>query len=503
MALSALLAASVAQAQAFDFESLTKLARERADKPFVAASDKLPAGLAQLNYDQVRDIRYKPERALWRAEKLPFEAMFFHLGLYQTQPVRLHEVTPSGTRDIPYSRADFDYGKNTVQPQAWGDLGFAGFRLHNHLNSAEYKDELAVFQGASYFRALGAGQQYGLSARGLAIDTVGGTGEEFPRFTDFWLVRPDVKSTQTTVFALLDSPRATGAYRFDITPGPQTVTTVRARVFVRGNATKPIGTLGVAPLTSMFFFGENQPRKQDFRPEVHDSDGLMVATGEGEWLWRPLQNPGSTLVTSFTTTNPKGFGLMQRDRQWASYEDVEARYERRPSAWVRPLHDWGPGRVELVQNNTPDETHDNIVAYWVPAKLPAPGTPLEFSYELGWQGDEQQRPPGSWVTQSRRGMGFTQQSAQELRQQVQYVVDFNGPALAALPADAALKAVVTADANGKVLENAAYRNPATGQWRMTVRVQRQQADRPIELRAFLQHDNNAVSETWTHIILPE
>lgn len=503
LALSASLVAGVAQAQAFDFESLTKLARERAEKPFVAASDKLPADLAKLDYDQVRDIRYKPERALWRAEKLPFEAMFFHLGLYQTQPVRIHEITATGTRDITYSRADFDYGKNTVQPQVWGDLGFAGFRIHNHLNSPEYKDELAVFQGASYFRALGAGQQYGLSARGMAIDTVGGTGEEFPRFTDFWLVKPDAKAAQVTVFALLDSPRATGAYRFDIRPGAQTVTTVRARVFVRGNAAKPIGTLGVAPLTSMFFFGENQPRKQDFRPEVHDSDGLMVATGEGEWLWRPLQNPGSTLVTSFATTNPKGFGLMQRDRQWASYEDVEARYERRPSAWVRPLHDWGPGRVELVQNNTPDETHDNIVAYWVPAKLPAPGTPMEFAYELAWQGDEQQRPPGSWVTQSRRGMGFTKQSAEVLRRQVQYVVDFNGPALAALPADATVKAVVTADANGKILENAAYRNPATGQWRMTVRVQRQQTDRPIELRAFLQHDNNAVSETWTHIILPE
>ncbi len=503
LALSALLVAGAAQAQAFDFESLTRLARERADKPFSTGSDKLPADLAQLNYDQVRDIRWRPERALWRAEKLPFEAMFFHLGLYQTQPVRIHEVTPSGTRDITYSRADFDYGKNTVQPQAWGDLGFAGFRLHNHLNSAEYKDELAVFQGASYFRALGKGQQYGLSARGLAIDTVGGSGEEFPRFTDFWLVKPDAQGKQVIVFALLDSPRATGAYRFDITPGPQTVTTVRARVFVRGNAAKPVATLGVAPLTSMFFFGENQPRKQDFRPEVHDSDGLMVATGEGEWLWRPLQNPGQTLVTSFATTNPKGFGLMQRDRQWASYEDVEARYERRPSAWVRPLHDWGPGRVELVQNNTPDETHDNIVAYWVPAKLPAPGTPMEFSYELSWQGDEQQRPPGSWVTQSRRGMGFTKQSPQALRQQVQYVVDFNGPALAALPADAAVKAVVTADANGKVLENAAYRNPATGQWRMTVRVQRQQAGQPVELRAFLQHNNHAVSETWTHIILPE
>ena len=504
IALAATLLAGAAQAQSFDFDSVTRIARERAEKPYRASSDKLPADLAKLNYDQVRDIRWRPDRALWRAEKLPFEAMFFHLGLYQKEPVLINEVTPQGARHIGYSRADFDYGKNQVRPEAWGDLGFAGFRLHNHLNSSAYKDELVVFQGASYFRALGKGQQYGLSARGLAIDTVGGSGEEFPRFTEFWLVRPDPLSTQVTVYALLDSPRATGAYRFDIQPGTQTTTTVRSRIFVRpSTGSKPIATLGIAPLTSMFFFGENQPRKEDFRPEVHDSDGLMIATGEGEWLWRPLQNPKQTLVTSFATKNPKGFGLMQRDRQWSNYEDVEARYERRPSAWVRPLHDWGAGRVELVQLNTPDETHDNIVAYWVPAQMPAPGQPLEFAYELSWQGDEQQRPPGAWATQSRRGVGYTKETAAALRQQVQYVVDFDGPALKALPADATVKAVVTSDANGKVLENIVYRNPATEQWRMTVRVQRQKADRPIELRAFLQHDNNAVSETWTHIILPE
>lgn len=504
MALATALLAGAAQAQSFDFDSVTRMARERSEKPYRTSSDKLPADLAKLNYDQVRDIRWRPDRALWRAEKLPFEAMFFHLGLYQKEPVLINEVTPQGARHIGYSRADFDYGKNQVRPEAWGDLGFAGFRLHNHLNSSAYKDELVVFQGASYFRALGKGQQYGLSARGLAIDTVGGSGEEFPRFTEFWLVRPDPLSTQVTVYALLDSPRTTGAYRFDIQPGTQTTTTVRSRIFVRpGAGSKPIATLGIAPLTSMFFFGENQPRKDDFRPEVHDSDGLMIATGEGEWLWRPLQNPKQTLVTSFATKNPKGFGLMQRDRQWANYEDVEARYERRPSAWVRPLHDWGAGRVELVQLNTPDETHDNIVAYWVPAQMPAPGQPLEFAYELSWQGDEQQRPPGAWATQSRRGMGYTKETAAALRQQAQFVVDFDGPALKALPAEAVVKAVVSADANGKVLENIVYRNPATDQWRMTVRVQRQKADRPIELRAFLQHDNNAVSETWTHIILPE
>lgn len=497
-------AASHAAAEGFDFESVTRLAAENARQPYRAPSGNLPADLAKLNYDQVRDIRWRPDHALWQPEKLPFEAMFFHLGLYQTAPVRINEVTPQGTRPVRYNHADFDYGKNKIQPQAWGDLGFAGFRLHNHLNSSNYKDELVVFQGASYFRALGAGQQYGLSARGLAIDTVGGGPEEFPRFTEFWLVRPEPLATQVTVYALMDSPRVTGAYQFDIRPGAQTTTTVRSRIFVReGAAGKPIGTLGIAPLTSMFYFGENQPRKDDFRPEVHDSDGLMVATGEGEWLWRPLQNPRQTLVTSFATQNPRGFGLMQRDRQWVSYEDVEARYERRPSAWIKPLHDWGAGRVELVQLHTPDETHDNIVAYWVPAQLPVPGQPLEYAYEINWQGDEQQRPPGAWTTQSRRGMGYTQISAQAQRQQVQYVVDFDGPALRNLPAEAMVKAVVSSDANGKVLENIVYRNPVTGQWRMTVRIQRVKADRPVELRAFLQQDNHAVSETWTHIVLPE
>lgn len=503
MALAASLLAGAAAAQGFDFESVTRLARDSANQPYRAASDKLPADLAKLNYDQVRDIRWRPDRALWRADKLPFEAMFFHLGLYQKNPVLINEVTPQGARHISYSRADFDYGKNQVKPQSWGDLSFAGFRLHNHLNAPDYKDELVVFQGASYFRALGKGQQYGLSARGLAIDTVGGSGEEFPRFTEFWLVKPDAGATRVTVYALMDSPRATGAYQFDITPGPQTIATVRSRVYLRATTGKPIATLGIAPLTSMFFFGENQPRKEDFRPEVHDSDGLMIATGEGEWLWRPLQNPKQPLVTSFTTKNPKGFGLMQRDRQWSSYEDVEARYERRPSAWVRPLHDWGAGRVELVQLSTPDETHDNIVAYWVPAQLPPPGEPLEFAYELSWQGDAQQRPPSAWATQSRRGMGYTKLSAEALGSQTQYVVDFDGPALTALSPDATVKAVVTSDANGKVLENLVYRNAATGQWRMTVRVQRLKADQPVELRAFLQHDNHAVSETWTHIILPE
>lgn len=501
-----LAAGASAHAQAFDFDTLTLKAREQSQQPWQAPANTTPTELAQLDYDGMRDIRWRPERALWRDAQLPFEAMFFHLASYHTAPVRIHEITPQGTRPLAFRSEDFNYGKNQLNPQGWGDIGFAGFRLHYPLNSAQYKDELVVFQGASYLRGLGTGQQYGLSARGLAIDTHGARAEEFPRFSEFWLQRPAPGAQQVTVLALLESPRATGAYQFDITPGTASVMQVRARVFLREGA-NPVNVLGIAPLTSMFMSGENQPRAGDFRPEVHDSDGLMMVTGDGEWLWRPLQNPARPIVNSFAMNSLRGFGLMQRDRDFRSYEDVEARYERRPSAWIKPLGDWGPGRVELMQLPTPDETHDNIVAYWVPQQLPAPGTPLEFAYELSWQGDAQQRPPGSWATQSRRGVGYSKLDAATLAAQVQYVIDFQGPALDALPEGAALKAVVTASGAGRVIEHIAYRNPASTAnpkgWRMTVRVQRDNPAQPVELRAFLQNGNDIVSETWTHIILPE
>lgn len=500
MAISARPAA--AQAMSFGFEDVARIAQQRAQEPHGPADSVLPAELQSLDYDGYRDIRFRPARSLWREAQLPFEAQFFHRGLYQRAPVRLHEITPEGARAIAYDGADYDFGRHAVQPQAWGDLGHAGFRIHYPLNTPQYKDELAVFLGASYFRALGAGQQYGLSARGLAIDTVGGSGEEFPRFTEFWLERPAPDARSVVLHALLDSPRATGAYRFEIVPGAETLVRVQARVFLRAGD-RPIATLGIAPLTSMFFSGENQPRSGDFRPEVHDSDGLTVATGDGEWLWRPLQNPKQPTATSFAVQQLRGFGLMQRDRAFASYEDTEARYERRPSAWVRPLSDWGPGRVELLQLPTPDETHDNVAAYWVPAQLPPPGTPLDFSYEIAWQGDAQAQPPGSRVLQSRRGIGYTRLTPLERSGQVQYVLDFAGPALDALPPDAPVRAVVSADDNGRVLEQIAYPHPAGKRWRLTLRVQRLDPTRPVELRAFLQQDNHVLSETWSNIILPE
>ena len=491
------------QAHAFAFQDVAERARELASRAYAPAPDRLPEELEKLSYDQYRSIRFDPAKALWRSQGLPFEVMFFHLGKYQTHPVAINEITAQGVRRIAFDPRDFDYGSNGLSPQHWGDLGVAGFRVHYALNAPDYKDELVVFLGASYFRAVGQGQRYGLSGRGLAIDTGGAQGEEFPRFVEFWLERPAPQATSLVIHALLDSPRAAGAYRFLLQPGRDTVIDVQARLYLRAGVT----TLGLAPLTSMYLHGENQPRTGDFRPEVHDSDGLMVATGDapagGEWLWRPLVNPARPLVTSFAARDLKGFGLMQRDRSFASYEDTEARYERRPSYWITPQGHWGPGRIELVQLPTPDETNDNIVAYWVPERPPRPGEPLDYAYQISWQGDQPQRPPAGWTVQSRFGHGFAPPGRPRDPNEVQYVVDFDGPALRELPADAAVAAVASASANARVVEHNAYRSQATGFWRMTLRIERLQPARPVEVRAFLEHDHSALTETWATILPPD
>jgi glucans biosynthesis protein len=306
-------------------------------------------------------------------------------------------------------------------------------------------------------------------------------------------VRPKAGESSLVVLAELDSPSATGAYRFVVRPGEETVVEVTARIFLR----KPVATLGIAPLTSMFLHGENQPRAGDFRPEVHDSDGLLVALG-GEWLWRPLVNPGAPLASSFATRELRGFGLMQRDRRFEAYEDGEASYERRPSAWVEPIGDWGAGRVELVELPIVEEYQDNIVAYWVPGKPPAPGVPFDISYRIHWQGERDTKPPGAWVVQSRTGHGALPTGV--VPDDFQFVVDFAGPSLAALSADAPVEAVVTSDPHTKVLEKNAFRLEANGRWRMTVRARHDDSRRPAELRAFLRNRNDTLSETWTYLL---
>jgi glucans biosynthesis protein len=249
-------------------------------------------------------------------------------------------------------------------------------------------------------------------------------------------------------------------------------------------------------LNSMYDFGENQPGRDDYRPEVHDSDGLSVAVGNGDWLWRPLVNPKRLLVTSFAAAQLQGFGLMQRDRSSASYEDPEAQYERRPSAWVDPTGNWGPGRVELVQIPTPDETNDNIVAYFVPDAPPSPQQPYEFEYRMLWQKDNDTKPTLAYVSQTRRGHGYVRKPDDS----ISLLIDFEGAALRKLPADTPVQGVVNADSNIQVMEANAYHNDVTNGWRLALRIRRQDDKKPGELRAFLRNGTTTLSETWSYIL---
>lgn len=493
--LAACITFSGASALAFDFKDVAQQAKLLAQAPYKKPPSNLPKAIENLSYDQYRDIRFNTDKSLWRNNKLPFEVAFFHQGLFYDHPIQINEIVGKKVREIKFDAHSFNYGKNDIDPKQLEQLGFAGFRVHYPLNTPKYKDEVMVFLGASYFRALGKGQVYGISARGLAVDTALNSGEEFPQFTRFWLERPKANSKELTIYALLDSRRTTGAYRFVIKPGAETAVEVKAQLYLRENLT----ILGIAPLTSMYFFGENQRSAvEDYRPEVHDSDGLSVQSGTGEWIWRPLVNPKRLLVTSYALENPQGFGMMQRDRAFTSFQDLEARYEKRPSVWIEPKGQWGRGRVELVQLPTPDETNDNAVAFWVPETTPKPGQPFDIEYRMLWQKETDTQPPLSWVVQTRRGHGYLR----KVDDSIALIIDFEGPALTKLPPDTELQGIVTSDANGKLLETNAYRNDVTGGWRLAVRMRRNDDAKPVELRGYLRQGNETLSETWSYILPP-
>ncbi len=491
---------------AFSAETVREQARALASKPY-GAREQLPAPFAKLSYDQYRDIRFRTERSLWRAEGLPFQAQFFHPGFYYTETVPLHLVEKGRAEPIPFSTDLFSYGPLVDTSTLKGASGFAGFRLNYPLNRPDHFDELVVFLGASYFRGLGKDNVYGLSARGLAIDTALPTGEEFPAFREFWIEKPTARADKLTVHALLDSPSITGAFRFVIDPGDTTVMRVEASLFAR----KPVKQLGLAPLTSMYLFGENDRGEfDDFRPEVHDSDGLFLWLGNGEQLFRPLQNPRALNVSAFQAENPRAFGLEQRDRSFARYEDLEARYERRPSLWVEPIGEWGPGAVQLVEIPTDEEIHDNVVAAWIPQTPVKPGEELRLAYRLHWG----TKPP--FASEAARVLS-TRTARGSRPGQRRFVLDFsavdpNVPANAPADAPAEATAEATVDApvevivtssSGKVLHPVVQKNEATGGWRASFLLESDEDLRaPIELRAFLRSGSNTLSETWSYLWIP-
>jgi periplasmic glucans biosynthesis protein len=479
----------------FTFAAVERLAQDRASKPYRNRSTKLPDAIAKLTYEEYHDIRFQRTSSLWYDRAL-FEVQFFHRGFNFDRRVNIAEVSGGVSRPVLYNPAMFDFGPRVPKAALPADLGFAGFRIHYPLNTPAYKDELLVFLGASYFRVLGRNQIYGLSARGLAIDTGAASGEEFPYFTDFWLVKPDPTARTMTIYALLDSPGITGAYQFDVRPGTTTQVQVTAELYPR----RQIAKLGIAPLTSMFLYGENSGnhRFDDYRPEVHDSDGLMTERGTGEWMWRPLVNPKELRVNRFMDERPRGFGLVQRDRDFNHYLDNDAHYERRPSYFVEPLGDWGKGGVELVEIPSEEEIHDNVVAFWVPEAPVQPQKPMTFSYLLSAYTGTTQWPPGGKViaTHFARVVNGTTVAPGVRR----VIVDFAGGDLDTLAGAQPVQAAASAT-GGEIDDVHVERLVANGVWRVSMRM-KTNGDKPIDLRCYLTLYGEALTETWTYLWAP-
>jgi periplasmic glucans biosynthesis protein len=466
----------------FDGATVRNLARDLAKRAYQAPDSSLPDALNNLDYQAYRSIRFDPGHALWRGQGLRFTAEFFHRGFLYKQRVDIFEVANGRAVPIRYSPDLFTFDK--VKPPG-EDIGFAGFRIHSPINRPDYFDEICTFLGASYFRAVAKGQGYGLSARGLAIKTAEPAGEEFPLFRSFWLERPAKGRDAIVVHALLDSPSAAAAFRFTVRPGSQTVFDTEIALYPRTD----IAACGFAPLTSMFLFDANdRTRVDDYREAVHDSNGLLMRNGKGEQLWRPLANPRELQISAFSDAGPRGFGLLQRRRNFTDYQDLEAHYEKRPSLWVEPIGDWGEGIVELVEIPTNREVNDNIVAFWRPHDpLKANGEYI-LNYRLHWCWSP---PPASLaeVAETRCGLAWDQKNRQ-------FVIDFVGRDLKTRRPGTPPAIDVGAD-KGKIENAVVEANPATGGWRLSFQLV-QGSEKLVELHARLMDGETPLTETWIY-----
>jgi len=483
-------------------------AAERARHPFHSPRAELPKILRNLDYDQYREIRFRRDKALWTADNLPFRIEFFHPGYIYQEPIHVYEFTSTHVQPIRFVQDFFDYDNLHIQNQIPANTGYAGFRVLYALNQSNQLDELGAFLGASYFRLLGRGQTYGPSGRGLALDCgESDRPEEFPIFTDWWLGKPQPGDKQLVLLALLDSVRCTGAYEFFITPGDTTVVDVEAVLYFREPSVVeedkthylPPETIGLAPLTSMFWFGENSERKfDDYRTGVHDSDGLLMHMSNDEVVWRPLNNPTTLRHQIFHAPDIKGFGLLQRERSFSSYEDSFNLEQDVPSIWIEPHGHWGDGDLHLVELNADWEGLDNIVAFWDPRQKPEPLQRYHFGYTMFWTRDAQMNMStdvsSNCVVATRVGLDSRFADTR------QFVLDFAGPKLSALPTNGPPPAAIAnCSTNAAIVDNFVQYNPFLNTWRLVLKMQPKPGNtEPVDMRCTLQKGTNILSETWTY-----
>jgi glucans biosynthesis protein len=471
-----------------DHAFVANAARKLAAASYQASRHTAPRYFRELDYDTYRQIVFDPAKTMWSDEKLPYRLQFFHPGYLYTRMVQINEFTDTHAQTIPFSRNFFQYrGLDIPLVSRWG-LDFAGFKVLHPLNAPERWDELVAFLGASYFRALGRRHVYGVSARGLAINAGGPATEEFPAFIGFWIGKPAPAATSITVHALLDGPSVSGAYTFVITPGAETVVDTRATLFFRRAVELP----GLVPLSSMFWFGEGTANHfGDFRPEVHDSDGLLVAPDAKTRLWRPLLNPPGLTRTDIEAPAFAGFGLLQRDRSPANYEDFEATYERRPSVWIEPVGTWPAGRVRLVELPARDEYHDNVTVFWLPRDPFPVGQPVELAWKQRWTSAPTFGGPPGWVSATRQTV---HDGAPD---RTRFVVDFDAASLASLPANAEITIDVGVSSGAKVASAQLVRREGEVARRLLLVLQAAPGGAPVDVRARLLNGTEPVTETWT------
>jgi glucans biosynthesis protein len=493
------------------FEHVTEYARLRAREPYQLPASVVSSNVSGLTYAQYRGIRYRTERTVWRDDG-PFQIQLFHPGGGNDTPVQVHLVEGGRATPLPFDAELFSYGDELegIDMAIPSEAGYAGVKVLFPLNQADRMDEVVSFLGASYFRLLGPGHVYGLSSRGLAVDVAGARGEEFPDFVEFWLVRPDARSRSLTIVALLDGPSVSGAFHFELMPAADgaspTVMDVEARLFARSD----VGKLGVAPLTSMYLHGTfDRGGDDDFRPRVHDSEGLLMETGRSEWIWRPLTNGAGVRLTSLRDISPSGFGLVQRDRDFGNYMDLEAQYHRRPSEWVEVLGDWGRGGVELLEIPTTSEFNDNIVASWVPEASFHEGEERTYQYRLVTFDDrldsEMETSVGdgqtlAQVVRTRIGWdALPGEAAPPPRSQRRVVLDFAGGPLAELAAEAAVVAEAQTS-SGRISDLLVHLLPGGG--RRATFTLTPEGDRGADMRVYLLLNDQPVSETWSYLWEP-
>jgi glucans biosynthesis protein len=468
------------------FNAQTVIGRARA----MAATDyalrpAIPREWQDISYDQYRKIWFDTRNSLWENTNRPQRLDVFPPGLYFPQAVEINIVEDGAASPLVFDLGVFDRTDQFPDLPLSDSLGYSGMRLRADLLGSGLHTEYSVFQGASYFRGIGTGETYGLSARGLALKTGDPMGEEFPDFVAFWVETPDSQDNSVTLHALMDSPSCTGAFRFEITHGDVLDMEVEATIFARTE----MSHVGIAPLTSMFLFdATDRARFSDFRPNVHDSDGLLIHNGGGEIIWRPLANPTTLQISAFGDLNPKGFGLMQRKRDFSDFNDLEALYHKRPSVWITPRGDWGPGAVTLVEIPTDLEIYDNIVAYWRPsAPIPA-GSEHPMRYRLQWGGDPAPKTPYLLAV---RGTAIGGRPEGGLVM----VIDFEDGS--AVPEDLNSVDIILRSSHGSTTPGILQRNPETGGPRLAFTFDPEDSDF-AEFRVQLRVGDAPLSEVWLY-----